>query len=115
MAAYPSYPIGLDSTQELEDQYEVDLDSSGGLHRRQFHSAQQYRFTLTHPGLTVTQWRSLLDTTYATDPTATHTLTYFVESPAVTYSVQFIGPPQIVTNHGNAKLDVRVVLRGTKD
>ena len=114
MAAYPSYTISIDSTQELEDRYEFDIDSAGGLHRRQFHSAQQYRFNLTHPGLTVAQWRSLLDTTYAADPTATHTLTYHVESPAVTYSVTFLGPPQIIANHGNSTYDVRVVLRGTK-
>lgn len=114
MAAYPSYTIGLGSTQELESGWSNDIASSGSLHSRQFHSQQYYRWTLVHPGLTGTQYEALL-ATYAAAPRAEHTLTYRQESPQITYTVQFTAPPQIVSNYGGSKYDVIVQLRGTKD
>lgn len=114
MAAYPSHNILLGSKMELEGGVASEFDASGGIHQRQFYSQRYYTFTLKHQ-LTVAQWRTLLDTTYGADPTATWTLTYFVESPAVTYSVKFLGPPTVTNNHGNGKVDVEVSLRGFKD
>ena len=114
MAAYPSLPIGLDSSQTPESRFSIDIDESGGFHSRSFHSAQYYRFSITHPGITAAQWNSLL-TTYAGNPTGTYTLTFRNESPVVTYTVRFLDPPEISQNHGNNQYDVSVRLRGVKD
>ncbi len=114
MAAYPTYTIGISSKQGLEDGWKDTTSSSGTLHSVQLHGKQYYHFKLMHPGLTGTQFETLL-ATYAAGPKDIYTLTYRVESPQITYSVKFTGPPQIVKNHGNNRYDVEVQLRGFKD
>jgi len=114
MAAYPSYTIGLDSEQDLENGWSDSISSSGTMHSIKMHGKQYYQFTLMHPALTGTQFETLL-ATYAAGEKDVHTLTYRAESPVITYSVQFLSPPQIITNHGKNKHDVEVSLRGFKD
>ena len=113
MAAYPSYGILLSSQQERESSWQDDVADSGQLSSRQMRSLNYYQFTLSHH-MTVIQYRALA-TTYAAGPRDTYTLTYLTESPQVTYSVQFVAPPQIINNRGGDKFVVQVVLRGTPD
>ena len=51
----------------------------------------------------------------AAGPRDTYTLTYRTESPAITYSVTFTGPPEIARNIGGGRYEVRVPMRGFKD
>ena len=113
MAAYPSYPVLLDSTQELESGWSDSISPSGTLHSRQMHGQQYYRFSLAHH-LTGTEFEALL-ATYAAGPRDVYTLTYRTESPVITYSVIFQDAPQIKTNIGGDKYSVGVELRGFKD
>jgi len=115
MAAYPSYNIGLGSSQELEPSWQDDVSTAGTLHSRQMRSTQYYRFELLHNAMTAANVNALL-ATYAAGPRDTYTLTYRQDtSPIETYSVKFIAPPQIVSNYGGGRHDVKVMLRGTKD
>lgn len=113
MAAYPSYGILLESSQDLEPSWRDSVSESGTLHSRQMRSTNYYRFVLNH-NLTVAQYNALM-TTYAAGPRDVYTLTYRNESPVVTYSVKFTAPPQITKNHGGGRYTVRVALRGTQD
>lgn len=113
MAAYPSYGVLLESSQDLESGYLDDLTESGVHYSRALHSTQYYRFTLVH-NLTDAQFDSLL-ATYAAGPRDTYTLTYRSVSPAITYSVKFLDAPQIVANLGGGQYRVQTSLRGTKD
>ena len=112
MAAYPSYTIGIGSEVKLVNGWKLTPDEAGQLHTRQFHGSQYYEFRLVHPALTKAQVRDLL-ATYSADPSATHTLTYHDQSPAVTYDVQFTEPPQRIANHGGGLYDVEVRLYGS--
>ena len=60
------------------------------------------------------EWNSLR-TTYAAGRQDTYTLTYFAESPVVTYSIKFTGPTVITQNLGADQFFVQVPLRGTRD
>lgn len=113
MSAYPSYPILLDSDREPEPGWEDSLAASGTQHSRQLHSQQYYRFRVLH-NLTLAQFNAL-EADYAGGPRTVRTLTWFTESPAVTYTVKYQAPPEIITNHGNDRYTVRVLLRGYKD
>ena len=113
MAAYPSYGILLDSKVEIESKWSDDVSVAGTLHSRQLRSADYYNFDLTHH-LTLAEYNSLMST-YGSGERDTYTLTYHDESPAVTYSVKFVNPPQIITNFGGGRFTVRCNLRGTKD
>ena len=90
-----------------------DFTQGGQQHSRIFHSQAYYRWTLAHT-LTRAQYNSLM-ATYTAGQRDTYTLTYFDESPVVTYSVKFIQPPAITANHGNDWFAVQVQLRGFKD
>lgn len=113
MAAYPSYGILLSSKIEPESKWRDDFADSGTLHSRQIRSTQYLRFTLEH-SMTVVQFRAL-ETSYASGERAVWTLTYYTESPQVTYSVKFLAAPRIIKNEGGGRVVVRVNLRGTKD
>jgi hypothetical protein len=113
MAAYPSHNILLGSSQDLEVGHTDDITESGIQYSRALHASQYYHFSLLHQ-LTGTQFEALL-AAYAAGPRDTYTLTYRVESPAITYSVKFLGPPKIQTNLGGGQYIVQVSLRGTKD
>ena len=113
MAAYPSHNILLGSSVEEESGVRDDLADSGILRSRVLHSKPWYQFALVHQ-LTLAQFNSLRDT-YQADRRAVYTLTYHVESPAVTYSVVFTDPPQISENLGAGQFRVAVSLRGFKD
>jgi hypothetical protein len=113
MAAYPSYPILLGSTQKLEKSWRDTTSSSGTQHSRQLHGKQYYQFILIH-NLTGTEYESLL-AVEAAGPRDTYTLTYRTESPAITYRVTFTGPPDIGRNIGGGRYEVRVPMRGFKD
>jgi|GEM_PF-3858834 len=113
MAAYPSYDILLGSSIEEESGVEDDFAETGTMHSRLYHSEPFFRFQLQH-ALTLAQYNSL-KATYTAGRRDVHTLTYFTESPQVTYSVQFTGPPVIVGNVGGDLYFVNVPLRGTKD
>ena len=113
MAAYPSYGILLDATRTTESKWRDDVSDTGTLHSRQMRSSEYIQFDLVHH-LTTAQYRALM-TSYNSGERADWTLTYFSESPAVTYTVKFIEPPNIIRNHGNGRHDVRVRLRGTQD
>lgn len=113
MAAYPSYGILLDSKRTAESKWRDEFSDAGSQHSRQLRSLEYVTFELVHQ-LTVTQYRALM-TTFNAGERDTYTLTYFDESPAVTYSVKFLRPPNITQNFGNGKLEVEVVLRGTPD
>lgn len=110
MAAYPSYSIGLGSTQEPESGIEDDFSQSGLQHARIFHGRQYYRFRLVH-SLTLAQWNSLF-ATYAAGPRDDYTFTYISQSPQVTYTVKFLEPPQITENRGLDRFEVQTLLRG---
>ena len=112
MSAYPALTIGIGSSITPESGVQDDIDDSGGMHSRVFHTAQYYAFTLVHPGLTKAQYTSLL-ATYTAGKRAIYTLLYPLSSPASSCSVQFTAPPEIVENHGNGRFDVRTRLRGT--
>jgi hypothetical protein len=60
------------------------------------------------------EYESLLST-FNAGPRDIYTLSYRTESPLITYSVTFTGPPQIVRNVGGDRYEVRVPLRGFKD
>lgn len=112
MAAYPSHSIGLGSTRTPESGWSDQISDVGTMHSRVLHAKQYYRFEIIHHALTGQQYADLL-ATYAAGPRDTYTaLTYHTESPALVYSVQFIGPPQTTENHGNNTFDVTVPLRG---
>lgn len=113
MAAYPSHAILLGSSRELEQGHVDDFSQGGIQHSRAFHSQQYYRFRLIHQ-LTLAQFESLLST-YAAGPRDVYTLTYHAVSPAVTYSVKFLQPPQPKENLGLGRLVVEVDLRGHRD
>ena len=113
MAAYPSYSILLGSDKTEESGIKDDFAESGTQHSRLFHSQPYLRFRLLH-NLTLAQFNSLA-ATYTAGRRDVYTLTYHTESPAVTYSVKFTGPPQIKTNYGGDRFLVDVPLRGTKD
>ena len=113
MAAYPSYGILLGSSREEESGVEDDFTPAGTMHSRIFHSVSHYRFRLIHQ-LTLAQFKAL-KATYDAGKRAEYTLTYLVESPAVTYTVKFTGPPQIVSNLGLDRFYVEVPLYGTAD
>lgn len=113
MANYPAYEILLGSSFEEESGVEDDFAQSGTQHSRLFHSQPYLRFNLLHQ-LTLAEWNSLR-TTYAAGRRDTYTLTYFAESPVVTYSVKFTGPPVITGNIGLERFFVAVPLRGTRD
>lgn len=112
MAAYPSYNILLESTKEEEAGIVDDFSQAGTQHSRTFFTGY-YRFTLLHQ-LSLAQYNSL-KATYDAGPRSTYTLTYYAESPAATYSVKFLAPPQIMQNLALNRLFVQVLLRGTKD
>ena len=114
MAAYPTLPTGIESAQEEETSYLDTFSVAGTQHSRQMRSATYYQFTLLHPAITDAEYDSLRST-YAAGPRDTYTLTYRSVSPAVTYSIKFMEPPQIVRNHGGGRYDVRVKVRGTQD
>lgn len=113
MAAYPSYGILLESKRESESKWRDDTSEAGTLHSRQLRSTEYIRFQLTHH-MTTTQYRALM-TTYNAGERETYTLTYFDESPSVTYSVKFVQCPQITKNFGGDRHLVKVQLRGTQD
>ena len=115
MAAYPTYEITLDSTQELESGIDDDFSQSGIQHSRILHGKQYYRFSLVHI-ITRVQFASLL-ATYAAGPRDTYTLTYydFGTSPLTTFSVKFVNPPMIRKNIGGSLVEVESNLRGFKD
>lgn len=115
MAAYPSYPIELTSSVEIESGIADDFTQSGQQHSRVFHSQAYYVFTLQHT-LTLAQFNTLR-TTYLAGQRDVYTLSYFgaEESPQVTYSVKFTDTPRISTNLGGDKYRVTVRLRGTQD
>jgi len=113
MAAYPNYPISLDSSQDLESGYDDDFDQSGVQHSRLFHAKQYYSFRIYH-NILLSDYTALL-ATYAAGPRDVYTLTYYSESPQPTYSVKFTAPPAIKTNHGKLYVEVEVRLRGFKD
>jgi len=109
MAAYPSYTIGLASSQTLEPGTAADADEAGGFHTRAFHDKQYYRWVIVHPDMSSANFESLL-TTYAADPSDTHTLTWR----SIAYDVQFTAPPVIVENLGNDLYVVEARLYGAK-
>jgi hypothetical protein len=112
MAAYPSYSIGIGSSRNVENNYEDDISANGTMHSRLMHSRIYHRFSVVHPNLTGQEYSDLL-TTYANNFRATMTgFTYHDESPAVSYSVQFLEPPKIAANLGSNRFDVMVSLRG---
>jgi hypothetical protein len=113
MAAYPSYPILLGSTQKPEKGWRDTTSSSGTLHSRQLHGKNYLQFSLLH-NMTNVEFRALADL-YAAGPRDVHTLSYLAESPLVTYSVVFTAPPAITTNLGGDKYTVQATLRGFKD
>lgn len=113
MAAYPSYGILLTSKIDPESKWRDDFADSGTQHSRQIRSTRYLRFTLEH-SMTVAQFRAL-ETTYTAGERDTYTLTYYTESPEVTYSVKFLAAPRIIRNDGGGRVVVRVSLRGTKD
>jgi hypothetical protein len=114
MAAYPAYPILLGSSQKPEKGWRDTSSSSGTPHSKQTQGKAYSEFSLLHQ-LTGTEYESLL-AVYAADPDTTHTLIYRNdESPAVTYTVKFSGPPQITRNIGGNKYEVRAPLRGFTD
>lgn len=113
MANYPSYPILIASRPERENGIQDDFAQSGSQHSRTFHSQQYYRFSVRHC-LTQSQYDSLC-ATYDAGPRDEYTLTFYDVSPIVTYTVKFIGPPQIAENIGGNRYLVDVSLRGTKD
>lgn len=110
MAAYPSYNILLDSVIEEESGVLDDFAPTGSHHSRILHSQSYYRFMLRHQ-LTLAEYRSL-KATYDAGKRDTYTLTYYIESPAVTYNVKFTGPPHIVGNIALNRFFVDVPLRG---
>ena len=112
MANYPSYSILLTSSQEQESGIDDDFSQGGAQHSRIFHSQNYHVFTLNH-FLTLAQWNSL-KATYDAGPRAVYTLTYHVESPAVTYSCKFTSPPVKSSNSGADNYFVTCRLRGTK-
>jgi hypothetical protein len=112
MPAYPNHKISLESIVETENQFLDDFSQGGIQHSRQFHSQPYFRFTLLHH-LTLAQFEALC-TTYDADPRIDYTLTYDVVSPAVTYTVKFLGRPQRIANHGGGLFAVQSLLRGTK-
>jgi len=113
MAAYPSYGILLDSDRTSESKWRDDVADSGTLHSRQIRSIEYIQFKLVHV-LSTTEYRALM-TTYRAGERDTYTLTYYDESPAVTYSVKFVAPPQITKNLKGSRHMVEVLLRGTQD
>jgi hypothetical protein len=113
MAAYPNYGILLESSRESESKWRDDVAETGTLHSRQLRSTEYIFFSLLH-NMTTAEFRAL-ETTYRAGERDTYTLTYFDESPAKTYSVKFLSPPQIVKNHTGGRHNVRVELRGTQD
>ena len=112
MAAYPSYSILLESDKTEESGIKDDYAESGTQHSRLFYSQSYYRFKLRHH-LTLAEFNSL-NANFTAGRRDVYTLTYLTESPVVTYSVKFTGPPQIRTNYGNGRFLVDVPLRGTK-
>lgn len=114
MANYPSYPISLGSVPEKENTADDDISEAGTLHSRILHSQQYYRFPITHPNLTQAEVDAL-DALYEAGPRDVYMLTYYDVSPAVTYSVTFLSPPQITANHGLGRFEVEVLLRGYKN
>ena len=110
MANYPSHNILLDSSIEPEQGIVDDFSEGGIQHSRTYHSQQYWRFRLYH-SLTLAQYNSLL-ATYAATPRDFFTLTYYDQSPQVTYNVKFLAPPEIVDNFGSNRVRVRVDLRG---
>lgn len=113
MANYPSYGILLESKQTYEPSWRDDISDAGQLHSRQMRSTDYIRFDIMH-SMTTAEFRALRST-YAAGPRDTYTLSYHDESPAVTYSVTFIAPPQITRNLGGGRHKVKVALRGTQD
>jgi len=113
MANYPSYSILLSSSVQQDPGIDDDVAQSGGQHSRIFYSKDYFGFTLNH-FLTLAQWQSL-KATYDAGPRDVYTLTYFTESPIVTYSVKFTEPPAITINAGQDQYFVRCALRGFKD
>lgn len=112
MAAYPSYSVGINSRRSLENNYRDDLSGNGTMHSQLMHSRLYHRFDVVHHNLTGQQYSSLL-TTYANNFRVAMTgFAWHDESPAVTYTVQFLGPPEISQNLGNNRFDVAVSLRG---
>ena len=111
MAAYPSYDILLDSVIEEEPGVIDDYASTGTQHSRLLHALPYYRFVLRHQ-LSLAEYRSL-KATYDAGRRDTYTLTYYIESPSVSYNVKFTGPPQIVGNLALNRFFVDVPLRGT--
>lgn len=112
MANYPAHEILLGSTKEEEAGIVDDFSQSGTQHSRTFYTGY-YRFTLIHQ-LSVTEFNTL-KTTYDAGPRDNYTLTYYDESPIATYTVKFIGPPQIVENLALNRVFVQVPLRGTRN
>ena len=111
MAAYPSHGVILSSTRTPENIYRDDVSDSGVMFSRRLRTVQYYRFQVVH-NLTGQQYAALM-TTFQAGPRDTYTgFTYHLESPALTYSVQFTAPPQTTTNHGSDRYDVTVYLRG---
>jgi hypothetical protein len=113
MAAYPSYPILLGSTQKPESGWRDATASSGSLHSRQLFGKNYFQFGLVH-NMNAAEFRTLSDL-HDASPRAVHTLSYLAESPLVTYSVTFVAPPEITNNHGGDRYTVLASLRGFKD
>jgi len=114
MANYPSYTISIDSVPVKENDAEDDFAQSGQQHSRIFHDRQYYRFPITHPSLTASEYAAL-EALYEAGPRDSHTLTYYNTSPVTTYTVKFMQPPDITENHGNSRFRVEVLLRGYKN
>lgn len=113
MAAYLNYPILLGSTKEEEAAgIQDDFSQGGSQHSRVFHSQAYFRFRLMHK-VTLAQWNTL-KADYDAGPRDVRTLTYHDESPAVTYSVKYIGPPRQIRNLGGDRYIVESLLRGPK-
>lgn len=113
MAAFPSYvKLGLGTSMDLESGWKDSVSDGGVLHSRQFHGKQYYRIDVLWSGATGQQFNDL-SVLFAAGPRDTLTgFNYYISSPTLTLSVTFLGPPQIVRNHGGDTYDVKVPLRG---
>ena len=112
MAALTTYGILLRSSVSQEDGIEDDFAQSGTQHSRTFFSQSYFNFAIFEK-VTLAQFTTM-QAEYDATPRAAFTLTYFDVSPAVTYSVKYIAPPEIVDNLGGGKYVSTRRLRGTK-
>ena len=113
MANYPSYNILLDSSMNTESEYEDDFSQPGVHHSRRLRSTVYYNFAIVHQ-LSLADFNTL-HSFYQSNPRSDITLSWFNESPVVTYTVKFTEQPRITRNLGADEFLVSVGLRGTKD